>query len=294
MDLPLTLPLDAYIEYGFLLGEESLQDPFNPRQSSNGMGGYNHYFQMPKYKSTYLAQRRVAVPHGSITKHVITTENFIFGSKRTIYLYRPPVSESVPLLVVWDGQDYLHRAHLNLIVDNLIAEQRIQPLAMAFVHNGSAATRAIEYACSESTLVFLMTEVLPLATKQLNLIDINIFPGVYGVAGASMGGLMALYTGARIPQVFGKVLSQSGAFSLASFDTVVFDLLEHGEQHSLKIWMDVGIYDIPGLLVANQRMKNVLNKRGYQVDYREYHAGHNYPAWRDDIWAGLEYLYGAN
>jgi enterochelin esterase family protein len=162
------------------------------------------------------------------------------------------------------------------------------------VHNGTSATRAIEYACSDSTLVFLMTEVLLLAARHLNLIDIKKFPGAYGVIGASMGGLMALYTGIRIPQVFGNVLSQSGAFSLAGFDMVVFELLEHGEQRPLKIWMDVGVYDIPGLLNANQRMKNLLDMRGYKVEYREYHAGHNYPAWRNDISIGLEYLYDAS
>jgi enterochelin esterase-like enzyme len=38
-------------------------------------------------------------------------------------------------------------------------------------------------------------------------------------------------------------------------------------------------------------MHNLLTIRGYPVIYREYHAGHNYPAWRDDIWRGLETLY---
>jgi enterochelin esterase family protein len=73
---------------------------------------------------------------------------------------------------------------------------------------------------------------------------------------------------------------------------VVLDLLEHGEMRPLKIWMDVGIYDIPGLLESNRRMLNILNQRGYQATYREYNAGHNYPAWRDDIWRGLETLFG--
>jgi hypothetical protein len=84
------LPLDAYIEYGYLQNEESLPDPFNLRRTSNGMGGYNHYFQMPEYKSTSLAGKRSAVSHGSITKHVISTDNFVFGSKRPIYLISLP------------------------------------------------------------------------------------------------------------------------------------------------------------------------------------------------------------
>ena len=105
---------------------------------------------------------------------------------------------------------------------------------------------------------------------------------------------MSLYTGARLPQVFGKVLCQSGAFTMGGLDMVVFDMLERGDSRRLKIWMDVGLYDLTGLLESNQRMQAMLVERGYPMTYREYNAGHNYPAWRDDLWRGLEALYGVN
>lgn len=288
----LHLPPDAYIEYNFVQGLENQEDPYNPRQSPNGSGGYNHYFHMPDYLPTTLAEKRNKIPHGIVTRFVIPTEFMAFGSRRTVHLYHPPVERPVPLVVIWDGQDYLHRVHLNLMVDNLIADQQIQPLALAFVHNGGAAARSIEYACNDSTLIFLINKVFPLAREHLNLIDIKTAPGAYGVAGASMGGLMALYTGARLPHVFGKVLSQSGAFCLGSMDTVVFDLLKKYHRRPLKIWMDVGLYDLPSLLACNRRIQNTLVTAGYPLVYREYHAGHNYPAWRDEIWHGLVSLYG--
>jgi enterochelin esterase family protein len=133
----------------------------------------------------------------------------------------------------------------------------------------------------------LITEVLPLAQKELNLVDINVFPGTYGVLGASMGGLMALYTGLRLPHIFGHVISQSGAFSFGEYDTLVFDLVRFVAMYPIKIWMDVGIYDMPVLLDANRRMHTLLKSSEYPVVYREYNAGHNYPAWRDDLWRGL-------
>ena len=288
----LAFPSDAYIEYAFIDGEETLTDPNNSRRTPNGMGATNNYFFMPDYKPTNLVKNDKNIPHGIVTSFRVSTEYLITGKDRTIHLYQPPVNEPVPLLVVWDGQEYLRRAHLTEIVDNLIAQGRIRPLALAMVNNGGQKSRHVEYSCNDATLGFLMTDVLPLATKQLNLINIKTSPGAFGVAGASMGGLMALYTGTRIPQVFGNVLSQSGAFSWAGFDMVVLDLLEHGKMRSLKIWMDVGIYDIPGLLETNRKTLNILNLRGYQATYREYNAGHNYPAWRDDIWRGLEILFG--
>ncbi len=52
------------------------------------------------------------------------------------------------------------------------------------------------------------------------------------------------------------------------------------------------MYDMPGLLDANRRMFPHLKNHGYEVEYREYNAGHNYPAWRNDVWRGFETLYG--
>jgi enterochelin esterase family protein len=107
-----------------------------------------------------------------------------------------------------------------------------------------------------------------------------------------MGGLMALYTGYRLPEIFGRVLSQSGAFTVGKTDMVIYELIQHGDVKPLHIWMDVGKYDFGTLTRANPRLYDLLCKRGYPVTYREYPAGHNYPAWRDDVWRGLEHLYG--
>ena len=288
----LVFPDDAYIEYGYLRREKSFLDPRNPRVKSNGIGGFNNYFCMPSYNPTHLNRKNRKLPLGTVTSHSLPTEYLIHGKERMVHLYQPACTEPVSLVVVWDGQDYLRRMHLNYIVDHLIYQGRIQPLALAFVENGGQRSRMVEYACSDATLIFLMTKVLPLTKTELNLIDIDAFPGAYGVLGASMGGLMALYTGVRVPHVFGQVLSQSGAFPGPGFESVVSDLLKKGDIRPLKIWMDVGAYDLAGLLDSNRKMYSTLFQNGYPVDYREYHAGHNYPAWGDDIWRGLEVLFG--
>ena len=55
--------------------------------------------------------------------------------------------------------------------------------------------------------------------------------------------------------------------------------------------MDAGLYDFKSLLAANRRMQDLLAKHNFTFEYREYPAGHNYPAWRDELWRGLEYLF---
>jgi enterochelin esterase-like enzyme len=286
----LTVPRDAYVEYAFqdLVTRENFPDPLNRKSVPNGIGGRNNFFYMPETMPSPFAFRRADVTPGKLTRHRVDTKWLREDYEREIFLYRPPVKEPVPLLVVYDGQDYLHRGKLAVIADNLIAEGRIQPIAMAFLPSGGR-WRDVEYSCSDGTILWLDQTVLPLAQEKLNLLDVKKQPGAYGVLGASLGGTMAMYTGLRMPDVFGRVLSQSGAFNIESRDFVVVDLVRHGQARGLDIWMDIGRLDI--LLEDNRWMHALLQEKGYNVSYREFSAGHNYTAWRDDVWRGLEAMF---
>ncbi len=100
-----------------------------------------------------------------------------------------------------------------------------------------------EYGGSDGTLAFVRDVVLPQARQHLDLVDLAAQPGAFGVMGASMGGLMALVAGLRLPHIFGQVLSQSGAFHLGDYATVALDLVQHLPVRPLRIWMDVGRYE---------------------------------------------------
>ena len=282
------LPSDAYLEYAFIDPKTSarLPDPLNPRRIWNGSNDYNYYFYMPKGKPSSLVHPTKGIARGTVTRHTVPTNEYATGTNRTVYLYHPPVKAPVPLLFVYDGSDYLHRARLNVIVDNLIAEKRIRPIAMAMVQNGGAA-RTVEYSCSESAIGLLMECVLPLAKENLNLEPIN--NGRYGIMGASLGGSMALFTALRLPKVFRKVFSQSGAFIAPDYQFVVVDLVRCTPPPEIDIWMDAG--RLEWLLDGNRQMYALLEEKMYRVKYREFSGGHNFTAWRDDIWHGLEALY---
>ena len=130
--------------------------------------------------------------------------------------------------------------------------------------------------------------LIPLAQDHLILTPPGGEP--YGVFGASLGGLMALYTGMRLPKVFGKVLSQSGAFGTPEFEFALVDLIRYAPRPDIQVWMDYG--SLEWLLEDNRKMYALLKEKSYQVKYHEFSAGHNYTAWRNDIWHGLEALFG--
>lgn len=284
----LSFPDDAYIEYTFGPDEARLPDPLNPRAVSNGMGQFNHYFLMPNAAPTDLVRRHGDLPQGQVHRHLVPAGEWAIGRERAVYLYAPPVTTPVPLVVVYDGPDYLRRARLPVIVDNLIAQHRIRPIALAMVGNGGRA-RTLEYSCNDSTVMFLLEAILPLARQELNLLDPTEHAGAYGVLGASMGGLMALFTGLRLPHLFGHVLSQSGAFSFDAYETLPATLVRHRSNPTLRIWMDAGRYE--WLLHANRTMANLLREHGYALTYQEANAGHNYTSWRNLVGTGLETLF---
>jgi enterochelin esterase-like enzyme len=282
---------DAYLEYTFMDGEKRLRDPFNPRRTPNGVGHYNQFFYMPEGHPTQLTIRRPGVKAGIITEHRLETGWMLPGSRRALSLYRPPLDEPCPLLLVFDGQDYLKRAKLVTQVENLVALGRVRPLALAMIQPFQPS-RMLEYDCSDVTLTFLLKELLPFARHHLNLIDPAGQPGAWGVMGASMGGVMSLYTALRLPELFGNVLSQSGAFEPYGPNPVIFDLIENFPTLPLRIWMDAGLYE--WLFPSNRSMSALLEKKGYAQQYREFSGSHNYPSWRDDLSHGLEWLFPAS
>jgi enterochelin esterase-like enzyme len=285
-----TLPRDAYVEYAFHdpKSQTRLLDPLNRRTVNNGVGGRNNFFYMPEAMPSPFTFRRADVPSGTVKGYRVESKWLREDSERQIYLYKPAIKEPVPLLVVYDGQDYLNRAKLSTIVDNLIIEKRIRPIAMAFLPS-VARWRTVEYACSDATLLWVNQVILPLARKKLRLLNVESYAGAYGILGASLGGTMSLYTGLRMPEVFGKVLTQSGAFMIESLDFAVVDLVRHGHARNVHIWMDVGKFE--ELLEDNRTMQALLVEKGYQVMYREFSGAHNYTSWRDDLWRGLEAMF---
>lgn len=286
----LTIPRDAYVEYAFYnpLTQEKILDPLNEQTVSNGVGSRNNFFYMPESNPSPFSLRSTDVQAGTITRHRVGTDLLQDDGERDVYLYKPPTGAAVPLLIVYDGYDYLHRGKLATIVDNLIADQRIRPIALAFLQNGKSR-RNVEYFCSDATISWLDREVLPLARENLRLININDHPAQYGVLGASAGGLMSMYTGLRMSEIFGKVLCQSGVFSMDERDVAVIDLVRYNHARDIRIWMDIGTLD--DLLEDNRRMIALLDRKRYHAIYREFSAGHNYTAWRDDIWRGLEEMF---
>jgi enterochelin esterase family protein len=110
----------------------------------------------------------------------------------------------------------------------------------------------------------------------------------------------ATYCAFTHPQVIGKVLSQSGSYWIsknwqtndADFEHRLYPretgwLIEGLKQSSrlpIRFYLEIGMYDLgAALLGSNRQLRDVLSLKGYDVDYREFAAGHSYTNWRGTL-----------
>lgn len=292
----LKLPNDAYIEYVFTRDpddeDQRILDKFNSKQVTNGLGKTNNYFSMPGRPYNALTEFVSGTPQGHVTRHTISHPYLLFGERRTVWLYHPPTKVPVPLIVVYDGRDYIRQGEITQILANMIHQNLCAPVALAMVDNAKQG-RFIEYNTSEATLRAVTDLVLPLARGRMNLVNVDDHPGAYGVLGASMGGLMALYSGLRQPHIFGKVISQAGAYNLdiTKVDPLIYKLAKDSSTKDIDVWMDVGSYDF--LIDSNREMRDLLINKGYNVHYHEQSTGHNYTAWGDVLPQALSTMFPA-
>lgn len=240
--------------------------------------------------------QRSDVPAGRVETRRV--RSMVLGNERRVWVYTPPGydprHEPYHLLVVFDGFAYRRVIPTPTILDNLLASEKLPPFVALLVDN---VDRDRELPCHAPFADFLTRELLPWARERY---AITSEPARTVVAGSSYGGLAAAYAGFRHPEVFGNVLSQSGAFWWRPEGDAEHEWLIHqfvaSRRLPLRLYLDIGTFENgfkdPSMLVANRHMRDVLRAKGYPIAYVEYVGGHDYPCWEITLPEGLLALVG--
>jgi enterochelin esterase family protein len=189
------------------------------------------------------------------------------------------------------------------ILDNLVAAKKIRPLVAILVDNQSEESRDRDLECYPPFADFLAKELVPWAHQRYRF---SAEPERTIVGGVSLGGLTAAYCALRYPEVFGNVLSQSGAFwyfpgweDQEVNDTSPFGWLIRqfvtARKLPIRFYLEAGLFEIDcpdTLLAQNRRMRDVLEAKGYSVVYSEFAGGHEFLSWRGSVADGLIALAG--
>ncbi len=240
-------------------------------------------------------------PPGRLEERTLKSERL--GNERIVRVYTPPGYDpkgpAYPLVVFLDGRTYSSDIPTPTILDNLLAAKRIPPVVAVFVANPSAESRLAEFTCNPTFAEFLTRELIPWVRSGWR---VTTDPGRTAIAGSSLGGLAAACAAVGSPEIFGNVLSISGSFywKMAgdSEPESLARRLATGAKLPLRFYLEAGKMedrqrpDSPSLLTANRHLRDVLEAKGYAVDYKEFNGGHSILNWRGSIADGLVALFG--
>jgi glucoamylase len=274
----LRFPPDARVEYKFIADGEWILDSLNPNKFDNGVGGQNSNFTMPKYKG----ERDELWPR--LLRGTLEGLGDPSDPKRKIQVYLPPgyaqSARRYPVVYLQDGSQYIQLGLAAAIADRLIMEKKLEPFIVVFI-DPIERMRERDYWASDGFADYMAKQLVPLVDAKYRT---RAHRDSRALLGASLGGVISVWTALRHPDIFARVGGQSTAFqideerelaALARLDD------ESRRTHPMRFYFDVGRME--SILGVNRRVRVMLAAKGYPVTYRESEAGHNYTTWRDQL-----------
>lgn len=242
------------------------------------------------------------VAAGALVEHVVFDSTY--KRPRRIWVYTPPgyaATGHAPydLLIAFDGDDYRDTMPLPMVLDTLLAGKHAPPFVAVLVDDSTSGARLDDLANHKRFVTFLAGQVMPWVRRSYN---VTHDPRHTIVDGSSAGGLAAAFVALERPDLFGSVVSQSGAFwrgdegsNGAPYEALAAKY-SASPKRDIRFVMDVGAGEThavlggsgPVFIDATRRFRDVLRAKGYDVTYMEVPGGVHSPAsWRTRLGATL-------
>jgi predicted alpha/beta superfamily hydrolase len=141
---------------------------------------------------------------------------------------------------------------------------------------------------------FLIEELKPFVESEYRTIPLA---ENNGIGGSSLGGLVSLYLGLKMPNVFGKLAALSPS---VWWNQRVMHRFAAAAQVNPRprIWLDIGTKEGPRVVQDVEQFRDVLLKKGWRLGEdlhyeRAEGAEHNEAAWARRVGPFLQFLYPA-
>jgi enterochelin esterase-like enzyme len=265
------------------------------------------------------------IAEGRVEKQTI--KSAIQKIDRTFTVYTPATykADGPPntLLILFDGDDLADDPYPVTTLNNLIAAAKIPPTVAVFVDE-VPRRRLVDLVANPEFADFMAMELVPWIRAHYN---VTKDPKQVVVTGYSAGGLAAPYVALRHSEVFGNVLSRSGAFwwspehnggicggrcpdsggrggdgsrdATTEGNFMVKQFLA-SPKLPLHFYLTAGTFesDTNGaggdILETTRHLRDVLLAKGYQVHYQQFVGGHDGLSWRGALADGLIVLLGVH
>jgi len=247
------------------------------------------------------------IPHGVIHHHFYKSS--VVGDNRDFYVYTPPGYDAnaktrYPVLYLLhgysdDASGWTAVGKANLIMDSLIAQNKVQPMivvmtlgygAPEIVHPTPGASPFNNTALRDRNFSYFRTalidEVIPAVDRTYKT---DSSRDARAIAGLSMGGSESLLTGLNRPDKFSWV----GAFSTGGLgddfnaDFPQLSAASNSQYHL--IWIACGTED--RLIALNRKLVSWAKEKGVNVTPIETPGMHTWMVWRRNLIAFTPLLF---
>lgn len=250
--------------------------------------------------SLLLSATLTASAPGHVEPLTITDKTY--QRTRRVWVYTPAGYDTARgkdynLIVFLDGESYLKEIPAPAILDELTADGKIAPAVAVMLD--TSRDRLGDLANRTRFADFAAKELVPWIRSKWRVAR---DPRRVTVAGYSAGGLGAAYLAYRHPELFGNVLSQSGAFWRGNEGTSepaewLTEQFRHAAPIPLRFYLEVGAEEMSpaanGIIFieANRHLRDVLRAKGYAMRYTEVSgARHEVSHWSSALPDGLVFL----
>jgi len=277
-------PMDPGIyEYSFMVDDEQVIDPSNPAVKPE-MNPDTSLLEITTQTPLFYQWRDV--PHGTVHLHDYYSASL--KRLRRLRVYTPPDYEKMvnlryPTLYLLHGTGdteatWTELGHAHLILDNLIAAGKIQPMLIV-MPDGHADLQEEEGDHKDNFIKFevdMLDSVLPLVEQKYRTLAT---PAGRAINGLSMGGMQALEIGINHPEIFAYV----GGMSAYVPDADALLARGFGNHHindQLKLlWLAIGKDDY--LLKDARKFHSQLQQHGINMQWTITEGSHEWPVWRN-------------
>jgi enterochelin esterase family protein len=280
-----------YYGYGFNVDGTAMVDPSNPHIKPNLLG-LSNVVHVPGDAIWETAE----VPHGVLHHHFY--KSAIIGDQRDYYVYTPPAynpkaRKRYPVFYLLhgfsddaSGWPAVGRAHV--ILDNLIAQGQAKPMIVVMTLGyGEPSIVSNDRSRPRDPQIGERNRV-----KYRDALFAEVFPAIErdyaaardrrlrAIAGLSMGGGEALFTGLNALDKFAYVGSFSGG--IGNDFAASFPALDAKANTQLKLlWIACGVDD--GLITPNHKFRDWLQSKQIKLTFVETPGEHTWLVWRRNL-----------
>ena len=285
--------------YTLLIDNLAVADPAS--ETFYGMSRMASGIEIP-YKNGGFYELK-AVPHGDIRIKKYFSK--AMNAWREMYVYTPPgydnSAEKYPVLYLLHGggedqRGWATQGKTNLILDNLIAENKAKPMIIAML-DGNIGMQGGVAGFGEKALIAFENELkngaIPFVESNFRALSDS---KNRALAGLSMGGLQTLHAGIKNTNLFAYlgVFSSGWWANNPALTDPQYEFIKNNSatiSSNLKeLWISQGGKE--DIAYENcQIMMKKFDEMGLKYKYSEYAGGHTWPVWRHDIYQFSQLLF---